>query len=122
MYDEIIDSLETPEKLLGIMIDRELSQLFRRSLFDVLVRMRGRFSFHALTDRFDVRLNIISLIRNCIVHNHSRVDERLSEATNGLYRVASHIRTDRIFVSRALTVFIKFTHNVDATAEATHFI
>lgn len=75
-YAEILDS---PDKstLIDKLIERELHELFYRSMEEIIKELRERYNF-TITEEKERRLIEASLIRNCIMHNSSRADSRLS--------------------------------------------
>jgi hypothetical protein len=79
-YSEILDS---PDKkaLIDKLIKRELHELFYKSMEEIIEELRQRYNF-TITNEEARRLTEASLIRNCIVHNSSRADSRLSSLGN----------------------------------------
>ena len=76
-YSEILDS---PDKnaLMDKLIQRELHELFYKSMEDIIKELRERYNF-TITEEEERRFIEASLIRNCIIHNSSRADSRLSQ-------------------------------------------
>jgi hypothetical protein len=75
-YSEILDS---PDKraLVDKLIQREIHELFYKSMEEIVEELRKRYNF-TITDDEARGLTEASLIRNCIIHNSSRADSRLS--------------------------------------------
>jgi hypothetical protein len=76
-YSEILDSLNK-SALMDKLIRRELHEFFYKSMEDIIKELRKRYNF-TITEEEEDRLIQVSLIRNCIIHNSSRADSRLSQ-------------------------------------------
>lgn len=72
---EIVESVDKAY-LIDRVIQRELMDLFYKSMADRIEELRSRYNF-TITQDEEVRLCRASLIRNCILHNSSRADARL---------------------------------------------
>lgn len=74
-YAEIVACVSLTE-ILDLMIEREVRDVFYKSMTDVGVYFRTKFSLPWKDP--EGRVERASLVRNCIIHNNSIVDERLA--------------------------------------------
>jgi hypothetical protein len=119
-YGEILDS-SSMTSLLDRMTEKELLELFHKSLRDVLKALREKYGFKHLESDLDDKAVEFSLIRNCLAHHHGIVDLRLEAETRGSYKRDSQIVIDRELVVNAITTFRKLALAVDKVAEDAHF-
>jgi hypothetical protein len=78
-FKEIL-SKNTYDDILDLMIQRELDELFRKSLKDIgKYFQQDKLKLHQ--SDFDENVIEGALIRNCLLHNNSRADSRLAAAT-----------------------------------------
>jgi hypothetical protein len=77
-YCDILECDQSYEKIISLMIDKEVFSLFYNSLEEVFKYFEKKLnlSFQDPDDRN--RIIEASLIRNCLIHNMARVDTRLA--------------------------------------------
>jgi hypothetical protein len=75
-YSDIIKN-KSIDNLIDELIKKELIDLFYCSMSDIIKELRERYNFSISKDEKDM-LCKFSLIRNCIIHNSSKADERLA--------------------------------------------
>lgn len=74
-YSEVLDSRDK-DALIDRIIQRELHDLFYKSMADIIEELRSRYGF-TITEEEESRLVVASLVRNCIMHNSACADARL---------------------------------------------
>ena len=116
-YRDVVECLESPGRLLDLIIDRELNDLMYAPNSGQLRAIRERFGFSELDASLDPRIIQLNKIRNCIVHNHTRADDELARLSQGFYAATGRIHIDRNVVSRAITIFARFASAIDHIAE-----
>jgi len=79
-YSEVIDSPDK-EYLINRIIQREVQDLFYKSMNKIIEELRRRYNF-TITEQQETRLCEASLLRNCIMHNSSYADARLAKYGN----------------------------------------
>jgi len=75
-YSNITRANELSE-VLDRMIDREIHEAMYQSMEDIIKYLRTKFSI-TINDRTKAEMIKCSFTRNCIMHNNSKVDEKLS--------------------------------------------
>jgi uncharacterized protein YutE (UPF0331/DUF86 family) len=114
-YEQVFQALSR-DTLIEEMIDREIRDLMYQSVQVVLDRMRDELGFRRLTKEYDDRLNYLSLLRNCLLHNRSRVDVKLAGCRPTL-REGDRLYLDMSDVDEAVHVLRKFSSQVDQAFE-----
>jgi hypothetical protein len=66
-------------KIMARIIDRELSQLMYESIEALLDKMRNNYGFRDLAPTHDREIRRLSLIRNCLMHNAGKVNDKLAD-------------------------------------------
>lgn len=75
-YSDILKR-NTIDEVIEAMINKELLELFYKSMSDIVIELRNKYNFTIKDDEKDL-LCKGSLIRNCIIHNSSRADNKLA--------------------------------------------
>jgi hypothetical protein len=88
----------------------------REPIGSVLQKLRLKYGFGNLTNRFDREIVELSLTRNCLVHNGSRADPKLSAAQPSFY-VGQPIDVNLNSVMAAIHVYRGFAVPMDSLAE-----
>jgi hypothetical protein len=116
VLSEIIES-SSREELINDVVDREVKRLMYEPLIAILEALRSRLGFRTLTTVFDQQLQLLSLTRNCIIHNAARVDPRLA-AVMPSASVDQRIEINLASVSIAIRACRKFGAAIDSAFEA----
>jgi hypothetical protein len=119
-YETIIEAAETDESLLDIIIEEQVGRFAYLSCKEQLALLRRRYGFDGLTTDYDSAVVHFALARNCVVHNHSIVDDKLADASRGFFGRNTALRIDRVFVLRAISVFSYMSGAIDALATRKH--
>jgi hypothetical protein len=72
------------EELLANIIENELNQVMHLPIVAILDLLRSRFGLRDLSLAHDKELELLSLTRNCVVHNAGKVDQKLATADSSL--------------------------------------
>jgi hypothetical protein len=110
-YEEIFDAPSKAD-LIDTMIEREVRDLTYLPVLALLQKMRDKLGFRNLTDEYDDRVNRLGLVRNCLMHNAGRVDDKLSRARPDLHRNEKLVLTIAD-VGDAVGVLRKFAYEID---------
>src|SRR6185437_11466701 len=117
---ELLDHVTSPQTLLDKLIDSDLLNLMHRPCNEYLGKIRRRFGFAMLSDKYDRQLVLLSLIRNCVVHNRGKATLSLQSASRGFYQRDRPITITRNSVSRSITIFIAFASEFDSVASSVY--
>lgn len=115
-YEEIFEAA-TKEDLILLMAERAVRDLMYLPLSGIVQKMRTKLGFKALLDIYIEEASIMALIRNCIVHNGSRIDKKLGKASPG-YVEGESINITQAEVDRVVYVLRKLAYDVDKCFEA----
>jgi hypothetical protein len=115
-YEQVFlaDSKET---LIESMIEREMRELMYLSLPDLLRKLRDQMGFKSLADEHDERVNYLSLLRNCLLHNRAMVDVKLASCRPILQK-DEKLSINQEDVTSAVNVLRKFAYQIDQIFEA----
>ena len=81
------------------VLDAEVRRLTYGSITAVLAHMRSSLDMARLTTQFDEAVQIVALVRNCLLHAGGRADARLA-AANQIFVAGQRIELTRETVSR----------------------
>jgi hypothetical protein len=112
---EILDS-ESKEELVEQLVNREVNRIMYEPIGVVLDRLRNRLGFRALTTQYDGEITRLSLIRNCVLHNACKVDQKLSGVDSSLL-LGQPIELQASSFSSAINVLRKLALAVDIAFE-----
>jgi hypothetical protein len=115
IYSDVLQST-SKEDLMETIIGREVDRLMYQPLVAVLDALRSRLGFRSLSTDLDPEIQILSMTRNCIVHNRSRVDPKLA-ALKPWLTVGQQIAANFASFSNALGTCRKLCAAIDATLE-----
>ena len=79
--------------------------------------MRRQLGFRSLLSDYDEKANYISLLRNCLLHNHGRVDRKLAACRPAL-KQGEQLSIGTSDVTEAVTDLRKFAYQIDITYES----
>ena len=74
----------TKEDLVASIVDNEVNQVMHLPIAAILDSLRNRYGLHELPAVHDKELELLSLTRNCFVHNAGKVDHKLASADASL--------------------------------------
>jgi len=74
---DVLDS-DSRESLIDKIVEGELYRLMHEPLVAILESLRARLGLRGLTTEFDSAIEILSMIRNCLIHNGGKVDSKLA--------------------------------------------
>jgi hypothetical protein len=107
----------TREDLLASIIENEVNQVMRLPIVAILDSLRSRFGLRDLSLSHEKELNLLSLTRNCVVHNAGKVDQKLA-TTDSSFVLGQLIKIDSQALSKAIHMCRKFCASVDRELEA----
>jgi hypothetical protein len=87
-YSEILE-VQTHKDIITIMIEREISAIFYPSVEKIIEYFEKKLNLK-WTDEQKEKVILASLMRNCIIHNASRADARLSQVSG--HKSGEHIK------------------------------
>lgn len=116
-YEQVFAAAHKDE-LINTMVEREIRDLMYLPFFGLIKKMRDQLGFRFLTDKYDDRVNCLSLLRNCLLHNHSKVDSKLATARPSLYE-GDKLQLAMEDVSETVNVLRKFAYEIDKAFERT---
>ena len=94
------------------VIDREVRRLTYNSVASVLAHMRAFLDMQALTSLYDTQVQIVALVRNCLLHGGGRVDQRLA-AADPVYTVGQSVSLSKQDVSRTTKSLRDLAYAID---------
>src|ERR1022692_1852664 len=115
-YEQILDA-PTKEALVDEMVEREIRDWMYLPLSGVLEGMREKFGFRSLPNEYDRKIMRVSLLRNCLLHNASKVSQELANYSEDLQEGA-RIIVGEGDVSDAVNVLRKFAYQIDQAFES----
>jgi len=115
-YREVLES-SSKEELVARLVDREVYRLMHEPVAVVLSTLRDQLGFRGLTRQYDDAVSRLSLIRNCVIHNDSKVSPKLAAVDQSLV-VGQELHVDSTVVSHAIGVFRKLCAAIDRKSEA----
>jgi len=115
LYSDVVQS-SSKEDLTETIIGREVDRLMYQPLVAVLDALRSRLGFRSLPTEFDLRVQALSLMRNCIVHNRSRVDSKLADLDSS-FIIGQPISANFASFSAAVGTCRKLCAAIDAALE-----
>jgi hypothetical protein len=112
---EILDA-ESKDVLVSKLVDREMVRLMHQPIGAILDRLRGRLGFSDLTRKYDKEIMILSLMRNCLIHNGGKADSKLVDVDPSLsFGQSIDVQSHDIF--SAIDIFRKLAVSVDTVFE-----
>jgi hypothetical protein len=108
---------ESRESLIASEIEREVNQIMYMPIVAILNSLRSRFGLRDLSTEHDRSIEVLSLTRNCIVHNGGKVDSRLA-ATNTSLVVGQSIEMGTEALSNFIHACRKVCASVDLALES----
>ena len=119
-FHQLLTASEQGIATTELMAEHSVRQLMFNSTDKILNAMRASFGFSSLTTQNDNSVILFSLIRNCIVHNGSIVNDDLEQASQSFYRRGKRIIVDKTVVTRAIAVYSHFAQAIDDVAVNSH--
>ncbi len=114
-YGTVFDSA-SKEKLMAGIIESEVTLLMHEPIQAVLAKMRKSLGFRTLSETHDRALRRLSLIRNCLVHNASKVNDKLANTEPSMTE-GQPITIQRNTISEAIDTYRKACREIDQTYE-----
>ena len=114
-YEEVFDA-SSKDDLISMMITREVREFMYLPLIGLLQKMRERLGFRALVEQYDQDAHSISLIRNCLLHNKGKADQKLAAVTDK-YRIGVSIVLTMDDVNDVVHILRKFAYAIDRLYE-----
>jgi hypothetical protein len=114
-YDQVFLAA-SKEALIESMIDREMRDLLYLSILDLLRKMREKMGFASLREEWDEKVNYVSLVRNCLLHNRGQVDTKLAFVQPTL-RVGDRLSIGESDVGTAVNSLRSFAFQIDQVFE-----
>jgi hypothetical protein len=105
------------EELLASIIENELNQVMHLPIVAILESLRSRFGLRGLSPAHDKELELLSLTRNCVVHNAGKVDQKLATADSS-FVLGQSIEVDTEGLSKSIHTCRKFCASVDRELES----
>ncbi len=114
-YQQVFDT-KTKEELIEELIGKQLRELMYLPIPGILQEMREQFGFQSLTKEYDAHLTYLALVRNCLLHNLGRVDDKLAASQ------PAHKENDRLSITinevdNAVRTLRKFAYQIDRAYE-----
>jgi hypothetical protein len=114
-YDQVFLAA-SKEALIESMIDREMRDLLYSSVLDLLKKMRDKMGFASLSVEWDEKVNYVSLVRNCLLHNRGQVDARLA-SVQPTVQAGDRLSIGELDVSTAVNTLRSFAFQIDELFE-----
>jgi hypothetical protein len=114
-YDQVFLAT-SKEALIESMIDREMRDLLYLSVLDLLKKMRDKMGFASLSVEWDEKVNYISLVRNCLLHNRGQVDARLA-SVQPTVQAGDRLSIGELDVSTAVNTLRSLAFQIDELFE-----
>lgn len=116
----INDLLETESKdaLMERFIDMEVRNLLFLPINGILEKMRNNLGFKKLIEDYDLRIRRISLIRNCLVHNGSIVNDKLSDEYSSEFKLNDKLNVTNQIANETITTLRKLSYEIDKIFES----
>lgn len=115
---DVVKNHRDPTNLLHILIDRKVRNYGYQSIserLDYFRTLEKKKNQKKAKGEYDLRLEQISAIRNCVVHNNAIADEKL-HALCPFYQVGTRIEIQKHTVSHAITALCRVSIEIDAIA------
>jgi len=113
----IIFDCASKEELMANIIEREVMLLMHEPIQAVLIKMRKTLGFRTLSETHDKELHRLSLTRNCLVHNASKVNDKLANAEMTMIE-GQPITIQRDTISKAIDTYRQVCREIDQAFEA----
>ena len=110
-------SCESRENLIASVIDNEVNQVMHMPIAAILDSLRSRFGLRDLSLEHDRELELLSLMRNCFVHNAGQVDLKLAAADSSLV-FGQSIEVGTEALRNSINACRKFCASVDLALES----
>lgn len=113
-YEQIINAT-SQEAIIDQMIEREVRNLVYLPISGVLETMRKKFGFSSLVDVHDRSVCELAQVRNCLLHNQGKADQKLSNLSNK-YPIGETLHLDMKTLNDAVNTLRKLAYEIDKAA------
>jgi len=112
---DVLDS-DSRESLIDKIIEGELYRLMHEPIVTILESLRIRLGLRGLTAEFDKAIGILSMTRNCLIHNGGKVDSKLASMDSAL-SVSQALDISSVTLSDSINTCRKLCAAIDAALE-----